>query len=120
MIEITLRLSGKESVFSLLIPAVSKSIRLTHVYQMREQTSLAVEEADVIVFLMDGKEGMLPPDIEVSHRLRASGKPVIYAVNKLTVYVTKDCFLTSTDSGLMLFSRCQLSTEKGSGTSRMN
>jgi len=50
---------------------------------MREQTTLAVEEADIIIFLMDGKQGLLPADIEVSHRLRASGKPVIYAVNKV-------------------------------------
>ncbi len=51
--------------------------------KMREQTTLAVEEADIIIFLMDGKQGLLPTDIEVSHRLRASGKPVIYAVNKV-------------------------------------
>jgi GTP-binding protein len=51
--------------------------------KMREQTTLAVEEADIILFLMDGKQGLLPADIEVSHRLRASGKPVIYAVNKV-------------------------------------
>ncbi|HSA78692.1 MAG TPA: ribosome biogenesis GTPase Der [Nitrospirota bacterium] len=51
--------------------------------KMREQTTLAVEEADHIIFLMDGKQGLVPSDIEVSHRLRASGKPVIYAVNKV-------------------------------------
>ncbi len=51
--------------------------------KMREQTTLAVEEADYILFLLDGKEGLLPSDIEVSQRLRASGKPVIYAVNKV-------------------------------------
>ncbi len=51
--------------------------------KMRDQTTLAVEEADFIIFLMDGREGLLPADIEVSHRLRASGKPVIYAVNKV-------------------------------------
>ncbi len=51
--------------------------------KMREQTTLAVEEADIIIFLMDGKQGLLPADIEVSHRLRASGKPVLYAVNKV-------------------------------------
>jgi GTP-binding protein len=48
---------------------------------MQEQTALALEEADIIIFLLDGKQGLLPADIEVSHRLRASGKPVIYAVN---------------------------------------
>jgi GTPase len=51
--------------------------------KMRSQTTLAVEEADIIIFLLDGKQGLLPADIEVSHRLRASGKPVIYAVNKV-------------------------------------
>jgi GTPase len=51
--------------------------------KMREQTTLAVEEADIIIFLLDGKQGLLPPDIEVCNRLRASGKPVIYAVNKV-------------------------------------
>lgn len=51
--------------------------------KMRGQTTLAIEEADLIVFLMDGKEGLLPADIEVSHMLRASGKPVLYAVNKV-------------------------------------
>ncbi len=51
--------------------------------KMREQTTLAVEEADIIVFLMDGMDGLLPADIEVASRLRASGKPVLYAVNKV-------------------------------------
>ena len=51
--------------------------------KMREQTTLAIEEADFIIFLMDGKEGLLPADTEVCQRLRASGKPVIYAVNKV-------------------------------------
>jgi GTP-binding protein len=51
--------------------------------KMRDQTTLAVEEADFIIFLMDGKEGLLPADIEVSHRLRASGKPVLYVLNKV-------------------------------------
>ena len=50
---------------------------------MREQTTLAIEEADAIIFLLDGRQGLLPSDIEVSHRLRASGKPVLYAINKV-------------------------------------
>lgn len=50
--------------------------------KMREQTTLAIEEADVIVFIMDARQGLLPADIEVAARLRASGKPVLYAVNK--------------------------------------
>lgn len=51
--------------------------------KMREQTTLAIEEADVIVFIMDAPQGLLPADIEVAARLRASGKPVLYAVNKV-------------------------------------
>jgi len=51
--------------------------------KMREQTTLAIEEADIIIFLMDGQQGLLPADIEVCQRLRASGKPVLYAVNKV-------------------------------------
>lgn len=51
--------------------------------KMREQTTLAIEEADVIIFMMDSQQGLLPADIEVAARLRASGKPVLYAVNKV-------------------------------------
>lgn len=51
--------------------------------KMREQAELAVEEADLIIFLLDGKDGLLPADIEVAHRLRTAGKPVVYAVNKI-------------------------------------
>ncbi len=51
--------------------------------RMREQTTLAIEEADVVLFLVDARQGLLPADIEVSHRLRASGKPILYAVNKV-------------------------------------
>ena len=51
--------------------------------KMRDQTTLAIEEADLILFLMDGQEGLLPADLEVAQRLRAAGKPVIYAINKV-------------------------------------
>jgi len=51
--------------------------------KIRDQTTLAIEEADYIIFLMDGQEGLLPADLEVSQRLRAAGKPVIYAINKV-------------------------------------
>ncbi len=51
--------------------------------KMREQTTLAVEEADLIIFLLDGKQGLLPADVDVSQLLRISAKPVIYAVNKV-------------------------------------
>ena len=51
--------------------------------QMRRQAELAMETADVILFLVDGREGMTAADREVAAMLRKSGKPVVLAVNKL-------------------------------------
>src|SRR6266702_7801723 len=51
--------------------------------QMREQSSLAMEEADVIIFMMDARSGLTPADIEVAEMLRRVRKPVFYVVNKV-------------------------------------
>ncbi len=51
--------------------------------QMREQTNLAIEEADAIIFLMDGREGLTPSDIEITDLLRKTKKPVFYVANKI-------------------------------------
>ncbi len=51
--------------------------------QMREQCQLAMEEADVILFTMDGKEGLTPSDSEIADILRRLNKPVFYVVNKI-------------------------------------
>lgn len=51
--------------------------------QMREQTNLAIEEADVIIFLMDGRDGLTPSDVEIARQLRGRGKNVFYAANKV-------------------------------------
>ncbi len=51
--------------------------------QMRGQTELAIEEADAIIFLMDGKEGLAPADIETAEILRRTKKHVIYTINKI-------------------------------------
>jgi GTP-binding protein len=51
--------------------------------QMREQCQLAIEEADVILFTMDGKEGLTPSDKEIANILRKLNKPVFYVVNKI-------------------------------------
>ncbi len=48
-----------------------------------EQAKRAMEEADVIVFVVDGKEGLTPLDEEVARLLRRWKKPVILAVNKI-------------------------------------
>lgn len=51
--------------------------------QMRRQAELAIETADVIVFLVDGREGLTAADSEVAEMLRRSKKPVVLAVNKI-------------------------------------
>jgi GTP-binding protein len=51
--------------------------------QMREQSRLAVDEADVILFVVDAREGLTPSDDEVADMLRRCGKPVLYVVNKV-------------------------------------
>ncbi|MBI3814595.1 MAG: ribosome biogenesis GTPase Der [Nitrospinae bacterium] len=51
--------------------------------QVREQAQLAIEEADVIIFLTDGAEGLTQPDREMAALLRKSSKNVIVAVNKI-------------------------------------
>jgi len=51
--------------------------------QMREQSSLAMEEADVILFMMDARSGLTPADIEVARMLRRVKKPVFYVINKV-------------------------------------
>ncbi|EGK59852.1 ribosome-associated GTPase EngA [Centipeda periodontii DSM 2778] len=50
---------------------------------MRSQAELAMEEADVILFLVDGRAGLTSSDEEVGRLLRRTQKPVILAVNKI-------------------------------------
>lgn len=51
--------------------------------QMREQSQLAVEEADIIFFMMDVKDGLTPSDSEIVKTLRRVDKPVFFLVNKV-------------------------------------
>ena len=60
-------------------PAPTEKILL----QMKEQTLVAIEEADLIVFLMDVQQGITPADEEIARLLRGTGKRVFYAVNKV-------------------------------------
>ena len=53
------------------------------VKQMRRQANIAIETADVIIFIVDGKEGVTAADAEVANMLRKSKKPVVLAVNKV-------------------------------------
>ncbi len=51
--------------------------------QMRTQAQIAMEMADVILFLVDGREGLLAADYDVADMLRKHRAPVVLAVNKL-------------------------------------
>lgn len=51
-----------------------------------EQANLAIDLADVIVFFVDGKEGLTSSDMEVANHLRRAKAPKIVAVNKLDNY----------------------------------
>jgi len=50
---------------------------------IRQQAFMAAEEADAIVFLVDGKVGMTPEDAEVARILLRAGRPTFIAVNKM-------------------------------------
>ncbi len=50
---------------------------------IRDQAMAAIEEADIILFLMDGREGVTPADHEVTNLLRRTQKRVFYVVNKI-------------------------------------
>ncbi len=50
---------------------------------MRRQAQIAIEMADVILFIVDGKEGLTASDIEVAQMLRKSKKRIVLAVNKI-------------------------------------
>ena len=50
---------------------------------IRRQAKIAIEEADVILFLVDGRDGVTSTDEEIADMLRSSQKPIILTVNKI-------------------------------------
>jgi GTP-binding protein len=74
----------EESGFTLIDTGGFEPISKDRIFiQMREQCQLAMEEADLVLFLMDGKEGLTPSDREIADILRKLNKPVFYIVNKI-------------------------------------
>ena len=63
----------------------SKDIILS---QMREQAQIAIDTADVIIFMVDVKQGLIDADSKVADMLRRSGKPVVMCVNKVDNFDT--------------------------------
>jgi len=73
-----------ESAFTLIdTGGFEPASKLAIFVQMREQCQLAIDEADVILFIMDGKESLTPSDREIVDILRKLNKPVFYIVNKI-------------------------------------
>ncbi len=58
----------------------SKDIILS---QMREQAEIAIQTADVIMFMVDVRQGLTDADSKVADMLRRSGKPIVLVVNKV-------------------------------------
>lgn len=50
---------------------------------MREQAEIAIDTADVIIFITDVREGLVDSDYEVGRIIRRSGKPIVLVVNKV-------------------------------------
>jgi GTP-binding protein len=50
---------------------------------IRQQSKIAIAEADILIFLLDGRSGLTPSDHEVVRLLRGVTKPVFFAVNKI-------------------------------------
>ena len=61
----------------------SGDLLLSH---MRGQVEIAMETADVIIFLTDVRQGLVDADYQVADMLRRSGKPIVLAVNKVDNY----------------------------------
>ena len=49
---------------------------------VRAQVEAAIAEADLIIFLVDAKDGVVPSDLEIAQMLRSSSKPLVLAANK--------------------------------------
>lgn len=85
--------------------------------EIRKQVELAVEEADIILFLVDGKEGITPMDEDVAQLLRRTDKPVHLVVNKID---TPDKFALSAEFYALGFDKLfALSATNGSGTGEL-
>ena len=61
--------------------------------QMRDQAQIAIDTADVIIFMVDVKQGLVDSDAKVANMLRRSNKPIVLVVNKVDNF---DKFMSDT------------------------
>ena len=81
--------------------------------RMRAQTELAVDEADVALFVIDAREGVTPGDLIFADVLRRKGKPVVVAANKSESKASESGVLEA--FGLGLGEPIPISAEHGEG-----
>ena len=82
---------------------------------IRHQVETAVDEADLILFVVDGKAGLHPIDGAIAERLRKSKRPVLVVVNKLDNLESATRSTTSTASAWATRSARSAGVGKGSG-----
>ena len=61
---------------------------------IREQSLQAVKDADVIIFMLDGREGLLRDDYEIADMLRRTEKPLFFIINKIDNYAQEHTLLS--------------------------
>lgn len=75
--------SWQEASFTLVdTGGLEISPRSTIAKGVKEQVEAAIAEADVIIFLVDTPDGIVPSDLEIAQMLRRSAKPIVLAANK--------------------------------------
>jgi len=83
--------------------------------RMRAQTRIAIEEADLILFVLDAKAGMTPSDLAFASLVRKSGKPIVLVANKSESRQATAGFYEAWQLGLG--EPCAVSAEHGLGMS---
>ncbi|HZH03718.1 MAG TPA: ribosome biogenesis GTPase Der [Myxococcaceae bacterium] len=86
---------------------------------VREQAQLAVEECEVIIFVVDGRAGITGADREVATILRRSGKPIILAANKVDSAKEEDRAPLADFYGMGLGDLRAVSAEHGRGVEEL-
>jgi GTP-binding protein len=79
---------------------------------VRKQALVAIEDADAIVLLVDGAQGLTPADTEIAAQVRKFGRPVIVAANKSD---RRDAAYGDTDFAILGFPVVSISAEHGLG-----
>ena len=78
--------------------------------QVRKQVLAAIAEADALVFVVDGREGLTPLDEEIARLLRRVAKPVLVAVNKIDARGHEAAAAEAYRLGMVLSSRSRRNT----------